>query len=79
MPICGIKNALFEYFWARVLSKLLPYFKPALSNLPNSKILRKNKKCLNLETKVPYLSIFGLEFEKNILLFEISVLEFVLL
>ena len=79
MPKCRIKNAVFEYFWARVLSKLLPYFKPALSSLPNSKILRKNKKYLNLETKVPYLSIFGLEFEKNILLFEISVLEFVLL
>ena len=65
MPKFGIKNALFEYFWAKVLNKLLPYFKSAPSNLPKSKILRKNKNCLNLEPKMPYLSIFGLEFEKK--------------
>ena len=28
---------------------------------------------------MPYLGIFGLEFEKNIVTFEISVFEFVLL
>ena len=28
---------------------------------------------------MPYLGIFGLEFEKNIVIFEISVVEFVLL
>ena len=39
----GIKNTLFEYFWARVLNKLLPYFKSAPSNLPNSKIFEKTK------------------------------------
>ena len=64
MPKFGIKNALFQYFWARVLSKLLLCFKSAPSNLPNSKICEKTKKCLNLEPKMPYLSIFGLEFEK---------------
>ena len=38
-----IKDALYEYFGAKVLNKLFLYFKSAPSNLPNDKILRKNK------------------------------------
>ena len=34
----------------------------------------KRQKLLNLGSKIPYLVIFGLEFEKNIFIFEISVL-----
>ena len=40
---------------------------------------RKKEKLKNLELKMLYLSIFGLEFEKNIAIFEISILEFALL
>ena len=53
------------------------YLKLALSNLSNSKISNKNEECLNLVTRMPYLNIFGLEFENNIVMFEISTLKFV--
>ena len=33
-------------------------------------------KILKLAPKMPYLGIFGLEFENNIVMFEISTLEF---
>ena len=36
----------------------------------------KNKKCLNLGPKMPYLGTFGLESEKAIVVPEISNLEF---
>ena len=37
----------------------------------------KKQKCLNLGTKGLELCIFGLEFENNIVIFEIGTLEFV--
>ena len=37
------------------------------------------KKCLNLGPKIPDLGIFALEFENNIVTFEISTLKFVYL
>ena len=37
----------------------------------------KNQKWLNLEPKMSCLGIFGLEFEKTIVIFEISSLKFV--
>ena len=40
----GTKNAWFRYFWAGTWMKtILSYLKSAPSNLPNCKILRKNK------------------------------------
>ena len=39
--------------------------------------VREKLKCLNLEPKMPYLGIFGQEFQLNVVLFEISTLEFV--
>ena len=41
MPKFGTKNALFGYFWARSLAKLLPYLKSAPLNLSIGKIPRK--------------------------------------
>ena len=38
--------------------------------------LAKKQKCLNLGPKMPYSDIFGLEFQKTIVKFEISTLEF---
>ena len=63
MPKIGIKNALFGYFWARIYL--------------TAKFRAKKQKCLNLGPKVLYLGIFELEFENNIVIFEISTLEFV--
>ena len=37
----------------------------------------KKQKCLNVGPKIHNLGIFGLEFEKNIVIFEISTLKFV--
>ena len=32
----------------------------------------KKQKCLNLEPKMPYLVVFGLEFSKTVFIFEIN-------
>ena len=39
--------------------------KSASSNLLTCKVSSKNKKILNLGPKIPYLGIFGLQFNKN--------------
>ena len=82
-----IKNALFEYFWARILKKLLSYLKSVPSNLSICKFSRKKQKCLNLGPKMSYLGIFdqkcliwvflGKNFKTAIFIFEISSLIFV--
>ena len=36
----------------------------------------KKQKFLNLGPKMPYLGIFWMEFKKNIVILEISILEF---
>ena len=66
-PKFGIKNVVFEYFWATILKILLPYLKLASSSLSISKI----------EPKTSDFGIFVLEFENNIVIFELSILEFV--
>ena len=33
----------------------------------------QQKKCLNLGPKIPYLGIFGMEFEKGFVIFEITL------
>ena len=53
----------------------MSYLKPAPSNLSNCKILMKTK-CLNLGPKMPYLGIFRQKFKTNMIIFEISTLEF---
>ena len=49
--------------------------------MSNCKISQKKpqqqQKCLNLGSKMSDLGIFGLGFEKNIVTFEISTLEFI--
>ena len=50
---------IFELEFETIFS----YLKSAPSNLSNCKISQKKpQKCLNLEPKMPYLGIFGLEF-----------------
>ena len=45
--------------------KLMSCLKSASSNLLTCNVLSKNKKTLNLGPKIPYLGIFGLQFNKN--------------
>ena len=62
------KNALFWYFWTGLISTLKFVY---LQNFT------KKQKCINLEPKMHDLDILGLELENNIVIFEISALEFV--
>ena len=41
------------------------YLKQAYSNLLTCKILPKNKKTISLRPKIPYLGIFGPQFNKR--------------
>ena len=69
MPYSGILGYNFE--------KIELYLKSVPSNLSYCKVWCKTKKSLNLGPKILYLYIFGLEFENNIVIFEISALKFV--
>ena len=66
------KNVVFWYFWAKILKNLLSYLKSASWKISICKISRRKQKWRNLEPKMPDLGIFGLEFENNIAIFEIS-------
>ena len=60
------KNALF---WDTIWKKLLSYLKSAPSNFSNCKFGEKK----NWGPKICDSSIFGLKYEKNIVIFEISI------
>ena len=51
MPDFGIRNTLFEYFWAGILKKLLPCLKLILSKLFNCQVLCKKRKSLIWDQK----------------------------
>ena len=73
----GPKMLYFGIFWLE-FQKLLSYLKSTPSNLSNCKFREKTpQKCLNLGPKMCNTEFFGLEFEKNIVIFEITTLEFV--
>ena len=74
------QNALFGYFWAGILKDIISYSKSASSNLSNYKILQRKKNAWILPwifAWISYLGVFGLEFQKTVVIFEISLLEFV--
>ena len=71
------QNALFRYFLARVLEKLLSYLKSAASSGSICKISPKKKKNLNSGPDMPDLGILGVKLENNIVIFEMSTIEFV--
>ena len=60
------------------LEKPLPYLQSLLWNLPCCKVWYKKLKSLNWGLKMPDFRIMDLEFENIIVIFEASVLEFVL-
>ena len=77
----GQKKSYLGTFALEFFKKLLSYLKSAPSNLSNCEISQKKnekQKCLNLGPKIPYLifRIFGPEFEKTIVIFEINTFEF---
>ena len=76
MPKFGTKNALFEYFGARILKNYFHIWNEHHQIYPTAKF-RKKWKYLNLEPQVPDLGIFWLEFQNTIVIFKISTLEFV--
>ena len=75
MPKVGTKNAMFWYFWARTLKNYchICYRRPQICLIAH--IYEKNPNIFGF--KMPYLGIFGLEFLKNIVVFEISTLQIV--
>ena len=70
------KNALFRYLWARILKSYCHTRNqhPQICLFAN---FTKKEEFLNLRPKMPHLRSFQLEFENNIVIFEISTFEFV--
>ena len=62
----GIKKASFEYFWARIWKQYCHIWNQHLQ-----------QKCPSFRPKVLNFEIFELEFEKDIVIFEISTFQFV--
>ena len=80
MPKCGTKNALFGYFGARILESYSHIWNQHLwtsiivkfceeTKMP--KFETKNALFGHFWPKMPYLGIFGLDFEKGIARFDI--------
>ena len=69
MPKFGTENAFPENLRSQNFIKLLSYLKSAPSNCLMAKHWGK--------AKMPYMGTFGLEFQKPIVIFEISTLKFV--
>ena len=66
------EDFVFEYFLARIWKKSLPISKSVPSSFSICEILCKNGKCLHIGQKILYLAIFGLKFEKAIVIFKIN-------
>ena len=67
---------LFWVFVGQNLKTALSSLKSVHINFSNCKILRRNKKLLNLGPKTPYLVIFGKNFWKTIVMLQTSTLKF---
>ena len=70
-------NALFGYFWARIIKETVVKFEISTLKFVYLQNFTKKQKYLNLVPKIPDFGIFRLEFEDNIVILEISTLEFV--
>ena len=80
MPKFGTKNALFGDFLPRIphLDIFGLEFQKYYGHIWNqqTQLSLKNQKYLNLGPKMSYLGNLGAEFKKDIVIFEISTLEF---
>ena len=70
MPLLGI-------FRQEFLKKTIVIFEISTRKFVYLQNFTRKQKCLNLGPKMPDLGTLGLEFENNIVIFEISTLEFV--
>ena len=86
VPKFGTKNTLLGCFWQKRLIWVFlgENFKKTFVIFENSSLkliylqnFTEKQKCLNLGPEMPDLGNFGQEFENNIVIFEISTLEFV--
>ena len=75
MPKFGSKNALLGYFWTRIWKHYCHIWNVHTRICLGEKF-RKKTKMPKFGTKMPYLGTFGLEFEKAIVISDISTLEF---
>ena len=76
IPKIGTKNALFGYFWAEIWRKYCHIWNQRRQICLIAKFSAKIK-ILKFGIKNACSFISGLEFESNIIIFEISILEFV--
>ena len=79
MPFWGIfdQECLIWLFSGKAFPKTIVRFEISTLKFVSLQKFLKKQKCLNLGPKIPFLGIFGLEFENNIVIFEISTLEIV--
>lgn len=72
----GGKNALFGCFRLQFWKNNVVFGISSLDFILLESMMQKWKS-LNLRLKISYLSIFGLEFESDTVIFEINILQFV--
>ena len=79
MPYLGIfdKECLIWVFLGKNFKKTIVRFEISTFKFVYLQNFMKKQKCLNLGPKTPNLGNFGLEFENNIVIFEIRILKFV--
>ena len=79
MPYLGIfdKECLIWVFLGENFKKTIVRFEISTLKFVYLQNFMKKQKCLNLGPKTPNLGNFGLEFENNIVIFEIRILKFV--
>ena len=71
------KIALFGYILARIWKSHCHIWKQHLWIFLKAKLCAKNNKSLNLGPIMSYFGVFWLEFDNNIVTFEISALKYV--
>ena len=79
MPYLGIfdKECLIWVVLGKNFKKTIVRFEISTLKFVYLQNFMKKQKCLNLGPKTPNLGNFGLEFENNIVIFEIRILKFV--
>ena len=60
------KNALFGYFWARLLKSHVVFEINTLKSVKLLNFAKKPRKWLNMGTKMPYLVIVGGKFLESV-------------
>ena len=66
-----------DIFGQELKKKPIAIFEINTLKFVNLQNFTKKQKCLNLVQKIPDLGVFGLEFRNDIVVFEISTLQFV--